>query len=99
MKVAGIHICSFLMIVLSACDTEESDPALFVYVASSTAPAMKEIVGLYEQKTGVQVILNVGSTSTLVRQIEHGASCDILLAANTQWMERLSKRSAVLKTT
>ena len=45
----------------------------------------------YETRTGVDVKLNFAASSTLTRQIEHGARADVFLSAHPEWMDRLEQ--------
>ncbi|MBI5627623.1 MAG: substrate-binding domain-containing protein, partial [Candidatus Rokubacteria bacterium] len=48
-------------------------PAITVFAAADLAFAFKEVVPLFEQRSGARVTLVLGSIGLLARQIEHGA--------------------------
>lgn len=53
-----------------------------VAVAANFSGAAREIAGMFEKKTGDEVVLSFGSTGTLFAQISQGAPFDIYLAAD-----------------
>jgi molybdate transport system substrate-binding protein len=64
-------------------------PALTVFAASDLAFAFKELVPRFEQVSGVEVTLVLGSTGNFARQIEHGAPVDVFFAADEGFVDRL----------
>lgn len=68
---------------------------LVLYVAASMNEAMEEISATYEKKCGCKIVISVGGTGTLARQIEHGAPADIFISADKKWMDYLSKKQAI----
>lgn len=67
---------------------------LTLFSAVSTTNAMKEIVAAYK-KTGADIRVSFGATSTLAKQIENGAPADIFLSADNKWMDRLQKAGLI----
>ncbi|WP_146458181.1 molybdate ABC transporter substrate-binding protein, partial [Vibrio splendidus] len=65
---------------------------LIVYAASSMTNAVNLLVDEFEKDHSVDVIPVYASTSSLVRQIERGASADIFISANEKWMTYLVDR-------
>jgi len=74
-------------------------PTLTVYAASDLAFALKEIAAHFEKATGARVVLVLGSTGNLAKQIEHGAPADVFFAANERFVEALVARGAVIRET
>jgi molybdate transport system substrate-binding protein len=83
--------------LLSACSSTDSPPALRIFVAASAYPAMEDLSQAWTEDTGVEVLLNPGSSGTLVRQILAGAPADIFLTAHPRWKTRLEEESRVLE--
>lgn len=69
--------------------------SLTVFAAASTADAITEIARLFESRTGIPVRTSVASSSTLARQIEHGAPADVYLSASRAWMDHLAQRGLI----
>jgi molybdate transport system substrate-binding protein len=67
---------------------------LFVSAAASLTDALKEIDARFEKQTGTKIVLNLGASSLLARQIEEGAPADIFISADEAQMERLHDQIA-----
>jgi molybdate transport system substrate-binding protein len=61
-----------------------------VFAAASTKNAMDEIVAAFTAETGHDVTMVYAGSSTLARQIAHGAPADIFLSASVDWMNVLA---------
>jgi molybdate transport system substrate-binding protein len=64
--------------------------------AASLTDALQEIKTAYESSGGDTIVLNLGASSTLARQIEEGAPADLFLSADEAHMDALEKRGRVL---
>src|SRR3972149_7112580 len=62
---------------------------LTVAPASDLSFALNEISGLFEEETGVKVVVSLGSSGLLTRQIQAGAPFDLFFAANLRFIEEL----------
>ncbi len=60
-----------------------------VFAAASLAGAITELAKVYEAKSGVKIAPSFASSSTLAKQIEHGAPADIFISADVRWMDYL----------
>ena len=69
---------------------------LHVFAAASLTDALKEIAAEYEKATGDKLVLNLGASSTLARQIQEGAPADLFLSADEEKMDGLEKRKLLL---
>jgi molybdate transport system substrate-binding protein len=67
---------------------------LFVSAAASLTDALKEIDARFEKRTGTKIVLNLGASSMLARQIEEGAPADVFISADEAQMDRLHKQIA-----
>lgn len=76
-------------------EATEPDSVTF-FAAASTTNAVTDIGKLFEAKTKAKVVLSFASSSTLARQIEHGAPANVYLSANVKWMDYLSKRGLIV---
>ena len=69
---------------------------LHVYAASSMTNAVNDLAADYEKAhPNVDVVPVFASSSSLARQIEHGAPADIYLSANEKWVRYLIKKDIV----
>jgi molybdate transport system substrate-binding protein len=69
---------------------------LSVYAAASLTDALREISAAYEKDGGDKVVLNLGASSTLARQIQEGAPADLFLSADEAKMNGLEKQKLLL---
>lgn len=72
---------------------------LTVAGAADLAFAFKEIAAEFEKETGYKVVLSMGSTGMLAKQIEHGAPFDAFFAANKSYIDDLAGKGKVISET
>ena len=66
-----------------------SERPITIFAAASLQNAITELAQDYTAETGVKVQVSVAGTSTLARQIQHGAPADIFISANKSWVDHL----------
>ncbi|WP_424987797.1 molybdate ABC transporter substrate-binding protein [Microbulbifer sp. S227A] len=71
-----------------------SAPPVTVFAAASLKSALDELASLHDGP--VQV--SYGGSSTLARQIQHGAPADLFVSANTAWMDVLEQDGLIVGT-
>lgn len=86
---------SFLLLALlfPACGQAAE---LNVFAAASLTDALQEVAAAYEKETGDRLVLNLGASSTLARQIQEGAPADLFLSADEEKMDGLEKQKLLL---
>ena len=62
-----------------------------VFAAASLKTALDNIAAMWRAETGHDVVLSLGGSSALARQIQHGAPADIFISANIAWMDALER--------
>ena len=60
-----------------------------VFAAASLQTALGQMAQVYTARTGVPVRLTFGSSPAMARQIQQGAPADIMISADTAWMDAL----------
>ncbi|MCS6939941.1 MAG: molybdate ABC transporter substrate-binding protein [Roseiflexaceae bacterium] len=96
-----------VLLIVSACGAAPAPSApanasggeLVVAAAADLTPAFREIGELFEERTGVRVVFNFGSTGQLAQQIERGAPFDLFYAANKSFIEDLNRQGLVIPDT
>ena len=84
---------SALLLVVLCLFTMRAVPAeISVFAAASLTDALKEAAAIYEREKGDKILLNLGASSTLARQIEEGAPADIFFSADEIQMDKLEKK-------
>jgi len=69
---------------------------LTVHAAASLTDALQELKTSYEKTSGDTIVLNLGASSTLARQIQEGAPADLFLSADEAKMDALEKEGLLL---
>lgn len=81
-----------VLLLAAGCDSRES---IHVFVPASAQDAVEELARGYQEETGVQVLVNAESTSLIVRQVKSGAPADVVMTADTVWMNELQKTTSL----
>ncbi len=68
-----------------------------VFAAASTTNAVSDIAKIYMKQYPGKVRLSFASSSTLAKQISHGAPSDIYISANKKWMDYLEREKMISK--
>lgn len=66
-----------------------------VFAAASLSDALEEIAAAYEATSGDRIVLNLGASSILARQIERGAPAELFLSADEEKMDALAKTNRI----
>ncbi len=59
---------------------------VLVFAASSMTEGLNKVLAEYKKETGEKVRVSYGASSSLARQLTHGAPADIYISANQKWM-------------
>lgn len=74
---------------------ERSGDVVVVFAAASVAGVIEQAADRFEADTGRSVEVHSAASSMLARQIDRGARVDVVILANTEWMDRLSERGLI----
>ena len=85
----------FALLAIVSIPRAGSGEDVTVFAAASLADAVEEVARGYEQATGNKVVLNVGASSDLSRQIQAGAGADLFFSADRAQMDALEKAGLV----
>ncbi|MBM3281102.1 MAG: molybdate ABC transporter substrate-binding protein [Candidatus Handelsmanbacteria bacterium] len=69
---------------------------VMVFAAASLANALQELVPKFRDEK-VEMLLSLGSSSALAKQIQHGAPAEVFFSANLEWMSYLDSLGLVEK--
>ena len=78
---------SVLMLVILAAPARAAD--LTVFAAASLRGALDEIAEAWAAETGGTLTLSFAGSSAIARQVQAGAPADLVILANTAWMDVL----------
>ena len=88
----GIGMRIYALVVWFCCVSNfgfASERPITIFAAASLQNAITELAQNYTDETGIKVHVSVAGTSTLARQLQHGAPADIFISANKSWVEHL----------
>jgi molybdate transport system substrate-binding protein len=77
----------------------QAQTGLIVFAASSLTDGMKAVADAYQARTGTKVTLSFDASNTLAQQIDQGASADLYMSADTDWMDFLQKNNRIANDT
>lgn len=82
--------------LMPACAVDEKQELVLLAAASLTDAGRSLADAFEEEHPGYRILLSVGPSSMLARQIELGAPADVFLSANMVWLEHLNQEQRVL---
>lgn len=71
--------------------TAQPEPSTLVFAAASTMAPLNDLAQSFERERGQRVRFSFAASSTLARQVMHGARADLFLSANRRWLDRLER--------
>lgn len=69
----------------------DADPPTVVFAAASTMAPMRVLAHSFEREHGERVQFSFAASSTLARQVIHGARAGLFVSANQRWLDRLEQ--------
>ena len=90
---AALAFCAGLLLFSAASAWAQTN--VTVFAASSLTDSMKAVADAYQAKTGTKVTLSFGGSNTLAQQIDQGASADVFMSADSDWMDFLQKNNRI----
>jgi len=92
-----MRLAAMIMTVcLLATTMAEARERLTIFAASSLTEVVDAIADSFSDRTGTRVKISYAGSSVLARQVRRGAPADIVISANTDWMDRLEDGNAIL---
>lgn len=85
--------------VFSACapPTPPQAEIVTVFAAASLTDALTELAADYERNEGPAVRLSFGASGAVARQIQAGAPADVVILADSEWMDRLGAAGRITR--
>ncbi|NOZ72355.1 MAG: molybdate ABC transporter substrate-binding protein, partial [Chloroflexi bacterium] len=95
---AIIIVTTLFATILIGCSAPASAKVepLTVSAAADLTPAFREIGEQFQQKTGIPVVFNFGSTGQATQQIMEGAPVDLFAAANIAYIDELNQAGLII---
>jgi molybdate transport system substrate-binding protein len=88
-------LAAVLAALCLATASARANDEITLFAAASMTDAMTEAAAAFTAAGGAPVRLAFGSSSTLAKQIEHGAPADLFLSADLKWMDYLTERELI----
>lgn len=82
-----LFLCGLVLLVPPSTVHAQTREPIIIYAAASMKDALDHLL-----KTRAEVKTVYAASSTLARQIEHGAPADIFISADEEWMDYLAQR-------
>ena len=93
LPVLALWVCA----AFAAPAARAADPELLVFAAASLTNALEALGPIYTQQTGQPVKFSFAASSALARQLEAGASADVFLSADIEWMDYVQGRDLIVR--
>jgi molybdate transport system substrate-binding protein len=84
-----------LATLLAAASTRAAAEEVVVFAAASLADALREIGTAFEASTGHRVVLSLGGSNDLARQIRAGAPAEVFVSASDERMDEVERAGLV----
>ena len=88
-------VVGLVLLPLPGCRKTPDKESILVFAAASTTNALDEIKAQFTAKTGVEVRASYAASSPLAQQVVHGADADLMLSADTKWIDFLVEQQYV----
>lgn len=102
-KKSAFFLCCFLLLlclfIFSRLIIREQEPVtITISAAQSLKDVIEEVVALYKEKnSNINVVVNLGGSGSLQRQIEQGAPVDLFISASLDNMDQLKEKGLLYK--
>ena len=91
--VLAVLTVAITALVAQAQGAEEK--SITVFAAASMKNALDEVDTLFTSQSGIKVVASYAASSALMKDIEQGASADVFLSANIEWMDYGAARNLI----
>jgi molybdate transport system substrate-binding protein len=85
----------FALLAVSLAPLGTAGDEVVVFAAASLADALREIATSFEAGTGHRVVLSLGGSNDLARQIRAGAPAEVFVSASTERMDEVERAGLV----
>jgi molybdate transport system substrate-binding protein len=89
-----VRILTAALLSLSAIPSHAAEK-ITVFAAASLKDALDDAVKIYQADSGNEVVVSLGASSALAKQIEAGAPADVFISADEKWMDWVNERKLI----
>jgi molybdate transport system substrate-binding protein len=87
--------CALLLLPLAGSCAPQTEAGPVVLAAASLTEALEQVADAWAADGHARPVLSFAGTPALARQVEGGAPADIVVFADTQWMDVLARRGLI----
>ena len=96
MRILASIVVGFGLLASGGTPAIEADqPEINLYAAASLRDVLESLTPACERASGTKLVVNLGASNELARQIEAGRKADVFFSADEAWMDRLEKAGLV----
>ena len=89
------HLAGILALGILAFTGAAAADTITVFAAASMKDALDENVKTYQARASDRIVVSYAASSALAKQIEAGASADLFISADLDWMDYLQQRRLI----
>lgn len=87
-----LALTASLLAVAMAASAQAPNRQVVVSAAVSLTEVLQEVAALYQMKSGDRIVLNLGASNMLARQLSFGAGADVFISADEAQMNAVATR-------
>jgi molybdate transport system substrate-binding protein len=88
-----------VLVLFAAAHSAASAEKVTVFAAASMKDALEDIAEVYKADTGNELVVSLGASSALAKQIEAGAPADVFISADVKWMDYVADKKLIKEDT
>ncbi|MGB6128435.1 MAG: molybdate ABC transporter substrate-binding protein [Psychrilyobacter sp.] len=85
-----------IMISIMGCSKDKKE-SVIISVAASLTDGIEEIAENYTKDTGIEVMINLGASGSLRKQMEEGAPVDFIFLASKKHIDQLAEKKIIIE--
>ena len=74
---------------------QDASTSSTVFAAASVKNALDDLIAAYGRNSGRKVVASYAASSALAKQIEQGASADVFISADQEWMDYAAQKKLI----
>jgi len=94
-----LRLLALWLCALTGAPARAGEPELLVFAAASLTNALDALGPVYTKESGQPVKFSYAASSALARQLEAGASADVFISADLEWMDYAQARRLIARET
>lgn len=96
MGLRAILVAALIAMCVQALPARADADRVLIFAAASLKGPMDDAAAAYTKATATPVTVSYAGSQTLAKQIESGAECDLIVTADSAWMDYLQERTLIV---